>query len=895
MERARLNEVHRWAYAAIALALFAAQTAAVPACAQDDPAIEAGRITGETFQLIRGLTSRGMPELVAESVNDHPPACRIHVARAFRQAAMMEAVGESRTRLLDESQREYRALIARDPGGGAERSEWAEYHFAECRVELADLLLNHRLASELNRLEMTSGLAGDRKALEAGLAEVVELHRRAGLGLARLIEAWRLTEERFMLLGLTQPLRSLGRAQRTGLAWAQVYRAEVTASDDAARIGWANAALAEFDALSQEAGDSDERAAALLGKGIALRALHAWDDAGAVLKRVVDAPVAAAVSVRAQYEIGRTLLAAGRWEAARAVLAALARQSGVPADSSGAFYVRLAPILHAWSWMEEARAVARSKSANKAGQAGAEQRGETTKAFESLRDRAIEEFERVSRRGPEWEALARVYLDRIVPSAAEPTSLSDASLRVAAEESLSREDFRRAEALLKTLTERRLDPAQLASAALNLGVCQYRLGRAREALSNVEKAVNSPDDAVAARAVEQAYRIAREVALADRRPEDCRALAAAAQRLVKCRPKHELADEARYSAALAFQEAGDWEEAIAAFEQVPAESEYYARALRGVAGGRQHLYDAAMEARSKLAAPAARAAAEAWLAFARTSELGGSADVIQSARLQAARLLKSNLVGAFDEAIAAVAPLEPDLDVLALRWHCLQRLGRFKEASDVLGQTLKTPIKSKAGDVVTSLFIDIEDEITRFDAAGQREKATHLAGEGVKLAERLTGLCMTQAQYRDQEDVARFAWARYLARAGHPDEALEQLDQLMRRSPKRGDYIALAARLCEEQSESMDASSRASHSEKAEALWGRLLEDSALRESNPALYWQARYCWLRHQMRRGRAKDVARGIANDRAWYPDLGGPPWQARLIELHDEAWRLSETSPP
>jgi hypothetical protein len=189
----------------------------------------------------------------------------------------------------------------------------------------------------------------------------------------------------------------------------------------------------------------------------------------------------------------------------------------------------------------------------------------------------------------------------------------------------------------------------------------------------------------------------------------------------------------------------------------------------------------------------------------------------------------------------------------------------------------------------------VGNEIARIDAAGQREKAALLAGEGVRLAERLTGLCLSQPEYRALEDVARYAWARFLADAGRAKEALSQLEQLMRRAPQRGDFIALAARLCEAQAESTDASERERLADRAEALWGRLLEDTALRDVNPALYWQARYCWLRHQLRRGRARDVVRGVASERAWYPDLGGPPWQARLLELHDEARRLSEASAP
>lgn len=890
-----LSNHERRAIAAIALALVAAQIADAPAIAQDDSAIEAGRITGEAYQLIRALSDRGMPELVAEALKNQPAPCRIHVARAYRQAAALAQADSARREFLDASEREYRQLIERDPGATAERSEWAEFHFAECRVELADLLLKHRLAPDLDRLEMTSGLAGDRKALEAGLAEVIDLNRRAGQGLARLVDAKRLTEERFMLLGLTQPLRALGLAQRTGLAWAQLYRATVTEADPAARAAWANAALAAFDSLSQEAVDVNDRLAALIGKGIALRELAAWQEAEAVLKRAVDSPAPMDLSARAQHELGRVLLAAGKWESARRVFGALAKVPVHRGDSGGAFYIRLAPVLHAWSWMVEARAMVRDRTAGDSDPPRSSGARGTSDKFEALRDHAIEEMKKVAHRGPAWEALARVYLERIVPSTAEPETLSDVSLRLAAEERLARGDFARAETLLKALMDRRLDPVQRDAAMLYLALCQYRLGRLRDALSLFEKAGDSPDDAVATQSIEQAYRIARELALAGRRPEDCRALARAAQRLATRLPKHDLADEARYSAALALQEVGDWEEAVAAFALVPASSSYHVRAIRGIAACRQRLYDQARESGGPDVQSAARGAADAWLACAGTSQPGEPAEASRQARILAARILSSDSMAAFDEAMAALAPLELEVDVLAIRWRCLQKLGRNSEASQVMQKILTTPIRPGAGEVVKSLLDDMGDEITRFDVAGQREKAAQLAGDGVRLAERLTGLCLSQPEYRALEDVARFAWARFLVDAGRAEEALSQLEQLMRRAPQRGDFIALSARLYEARAESADGSQRERLADRAEALWGRLLEDTSLRDANPVLYWRARYCWLRHQLRRGRAREVVRGIASERAWYPDLGGPPWQARLLELHDEARRLSEASGP
>ncbi|NUQ48209.1 MAG: hypothetical protein HUU22_19515, partial [Phycisphaerae bacterium] len=60
------------------------------------------------------------------------------------------------------------------------------------------------------------------------------------------------------------------------------------------------------------------------------------------------------------------------------------------------------------------------------------------------------------------------------------------------------------------------------------------------------------------------------------------------------------------------------------------------------------------------------------------------------------------------------------------------------------------------------------------------------------------------------------------------------------------------------------------------------------------VYWEARYCWLRLRLAGGDAAEVARGIESERAWYPDLGGPPWQARLNELAEQARRQAGRAP-
>src|SRR5438045_2046725 len=83
-------------------------------------------------------------------------------------------------------------------------------------------------------------------------------------------------------------------------------------------------ALRNFDAVTRSPGDPVERHNAWIGTAVALRLSQRFDESlRAVDKLIADKP-AYALAVRAQYERGRTLLAAGRFAEARAALGRLA-------------------------------------------------------------------------------------------------------------------------------------------------------------------------------------------------------------------------------------------------------------------------------------------------------------------------------------------------------------------------------------------------------------------------------------------------------------------------------------------------------------------------------------------------------------------------------------------
>src|SRR5262249_29286581 len=100
-----------------------------------------------------------------------------------------------------------------------------------------------------------------------------------------------------------------------------------------------------------------------------------------------------------------------------------------------------------------------------------------------------------------------------------------------------------------------------------------------------------------------------------------------------------------------------------------------------------------------------------------------------------------------------------------------------------------------------------------------------------------------------------------------------------------GSLLYLAASITEQAADGSKDKS-ADLADKAERYWSKLLQDQTLREQRAAIYWESRYYWLRHQLRKGQAAEVLKGINAEKAWYPDLGGPPWQSRILELADVA---------
>jgi uncharacterized protein YoaH (UPF0181 family) len=180
---------------------------------------------------------------------------------------------------------------------------------------------------------------------------------------------------------------------------------------------------------------------------------------------------------------------------------------------------------------------------------------------------------------------------------------------------------------------------------------------------------------------------------------------------------------------------------------------------------------------------------------------------------------------------------------------------------------------------------------------GRENDATRMAADAVETIRQLLDWIQKQPQYAKHVPTVRYSLVKALAQAGRPQEAMTQLEELMAENASEGEYIRTAARLQEDIARGVGEAtttapaggkraSRNSAMDKAEALWAKLLEDQTLRDRAPEVYWEARYHWLEHQLRHGHADEVIKGIETEQAWYPDLGGAPWQGKLLDLAKRA---------
>jgi tetratricopeptide (TPR) repeat protein len=848
------------------------------------------RLNADDQRMVTELTERRMPELVEEMLAGRPVMYQVHIARAYSRCATDDPDPAFRERCAGRAAEYYEKVLALAHDPKWFRGDRRRFDIAQWQAERADLIIRLQAAADLDRFEITSGLDFDRARLAKRLGEAREAHAASQSILEELLMGLRTDEERFMMLGLTDRLTRLAQQRELAAAWTEVYAGMTAERSDPQRGPALARALTGFDNAARTAGDPATKYNSLIGAGIALREAGRPEEALAALDRVIASTAGAATIARARYEKVRTLLASGRFEAARTQAEAVAAMDGKSKkglDPGAVFYVRLAPLLSAYSLALHSQA-----------------RGENSPESQRLMNAALAAFDALSQQGGPWPEIVRVYLRSFEDRPKDPDSLSDAALRGEARRAMTEEKYEDALKLLRILVHRTTLKKESAEDRFNLAVCYFRTGRIRPAAEEFAALAELPGGELSERSAEHAYRCYRQLVLQTRDKETSTRLAYAADVLASRFPGNALATEAVWASGLAFEESGDLPSAIRAYGKIGAGAPSYWNALLGAARCRQALYAGLSGAASPTERQrAAREACGAWRHLAR--ELADAPDDgrappnprdwIAEARISAAAIMLSDELREYKEALELLAAVPPSVEALRLKVAAMRALGDVDGAKKTVDELVKHATDAEVGPALLSLAVDLEARAARLQQMGRAQDAQAAAAEAVPTFQQLLDWLSRRPGREKEIAAARISLGSLLKQAGRLDEAIATLGACMDADPSNGECVRLAALLHEESARTTSGLAQSTALDSAEELWGRLLLDSHLRDNAPAKYWEARYFWLSHQLRRGRAGEVLKGIETEQAWYPELGGPPWQGRLLGLADQARAATGTHGP
>ncbi len=839
-------------------------------------------------RLIAFLVEEGLPELVEQCLPPDSMPHKVLMARALARAAESGLDPKRREADLDQAESRYRQAL--EAGVQPEWSNSPRRRFAITRwhVELGDLILRLQCGPDLDDLEMHNRLRKPPVRLSDRLARAISAYRQADPALREFEAGLARDDDLLMAEGFADEIVPLARQCSLNLGWALTYRARLLAVDDPQRTAALSEALRRFETAARATEKVDDRLVALIGAGVAFRELGKLDDAVKVLGGTTRTADPIGLKCRGQYELAHTHLRRGEPALAADLLDGLASQADRPeiaTDRDAAFYVRLAPVLAAYARVLDGR--------TKPGLAGAE-----------LRRRGIDELNAIRRRDGVWPAVVDTYISDAIPADASPSSLAAGEQIALARKLAASGDVTKAAAAFRAYLDRPdpQTPAEKDVVRVELAECLEKAGQSKPAAElYTDVAERTADRDLARRAARGAVGALRRVAAASGLLEDDLELARVSLRLVDRLPDMPSATEWIMPAAAALERARRFEEAQAAYARVPPTSPHHASCQFALVRCKQSsLLERGDTLKDSEFAAQAFALSEEWqglsqrLASATQPAGAASSDaaaLASQAALQSAELLAHPRVARYSEALQRVARIEQGqlasehlARVIALRMKCRRALGQPGDADAVTGELLARAADLTPGPALLAIAAELETEVGQLVNAGRLDDAKRLANQTVPILKRILDRLESEPRREADAAIARFSMARMLVHGGRASEAVPLLDAMLRDHPGDAGYRRYQALAFEQIARAAGYPSEAAA--RAEAAWARLLEDATLRETAPARYWEARYYWLRWQLDRGQAEEVARGIEAEQAWYPDLGGPPWKERLLELAQRA---------
>ncbi len=761
------------------------------------------------------------------------------------------------------------------------------------RVEYANMLLAGPVAQELDQLELSAALRGDRDSARQWLEAARDQYEQAGRRLERCETA--ASEEDLLAAGVYDKLAQTRLDRAFNLAWTWYYLGTL-AEPGAMRGTQLGSAERAFSQLLE-----DDRAAPMqtqcrLGLGLTLRAQERYQAAEATLLAALREKSAEPLRVRLRYELARCEVAAGKFDEARATLHPLVEQMSAglaDADQEAArFYYNLALLWQANSYLAESEALADQPISPASEDA-------LRKKIQRQRATGLRKLRQLGDRGEPWPALVRLYVARYVDADKLTPDASALELLCAADQLQARGAWAAARDCLERAQKRVGNDDDLrGDIAFALGRSQYQLGELRAAAQTFGTlGAGQRNHARAAQAVGLAAQLWARVAQNSGRRDDYHALTDTLRNLLEHYGDHPRRELAAWLLPAALQQAGEYAEAAQHYALVPAGSAHWEEAqYRRVICLRQAC-TASAGADDDQAECLRRAADElaeyARSATARADQAEKPAQVREWAALaaiSAAEVLALSPLDEYAGALTLLADFERrQVDgallgrVLAVRIRAYRGLRQFDQATAVLTSFLAAADADQAGRTLSALAVDMQQEVDRLLAADRPAEARELARGALDTFDALERWLSADERRSAHAVALQAARARMYYVAQRYDEAEHIVTKLLEADPRNGNLQHLLAQIRTDQ---LASNATAAEIERAREAWAALLVDPAIRTRAPQRYWEARYHWLELDLRLGHAEEVIQAITQERIWNPRMGGGDWQPEFDELLSRA---------
>lgn len=866
-------------------AMWLAWVASMPVAAQESP--------GAPPEVEQAIRSGLVETLEVQFGPGATPQQKHWLAQAQANRARRARGETDRAQAFEQAERRYNdwidALVrAAERGGVLDR-----VRVAAARTELAGLLLGGPAARELDEFELSLGRRGDRAQLTSVLERARGMYDAAQQALDPISRNIAAHEDELLAAGLYDVVQQARLDITLNLGWCYYYLGVLEERDGEQRRTRLATAERNFQELLNSGQSGPMRYLCTLALAMSQREQGKLVEAERSFAYVFQDDVAPALAAQARYELARTQLRGEKFDEARTTLRPLVDKDAeqLSADERAArFYINLAQLWDANSYLLEADASRREARNSPAATAL------LAKAQRS-RESGLAKFRRLAQRGGPWPAVVQIYIAQSVDLRTPLGELSELELLFTASQLIDAKRYPDALVRLGEAAARASEDATLAGEILfELGRVQYLLKDERAAAEAFERlATEHASHPKAEQAATFAYPLWGKVAERSKASADYERLIASLQNLLARYANHPRRDEALWLLPVALQAAGRFEEAAAEFARVPEASRYREEAQYRSAVCRRRAVEASRgQVEGESFAQAAQRAAEALRQYARAARERAPQAVdpravlrwAADAQIAAGELLAGPGVSAYDLALAAVADFEqafPESDqvgrVLAVRIRAYRGQREFERAAAIVAQYLQAAAPEQVGATLATLARGMQEEVERLLGDGERASAEALARDAVATFEELERWVSADAARAGNRDAVRSGKARMLYLAGDLALALELVEALLTESPQNGNHLFLRAQVL---TAALPAEPSAAEAEAAREAWGVLLRDAAIRQRAPEQYWEARYHWLRLTLARGAAADVETAIVQERVWWPELGGEPWQGRFAEL-------------